>query len=237
MQIPINTGLLVALTLWSPFSVLHAATLEPGEVGRSVEKYLEEKLQTEGPEGLSVASVYYRFGLPLKEGKITWKIDFPTEERTPGRHYLPVTALVNGTPEANFQVSVVLNKKIKIPVVSHTLKRGDIVTEADIRWQKLELVRMDPGLILKPEELIGKSANRLIKEKSPLQEAWFERPLAVDRGQKINIWVTNGALSIQTTGISMDKGHIGDQIEIRNPESRKRFMAKITGPGEAQVDN
>ncbi|MBF0424934.1 MAG: flagella basal body P-ring formation protein FlgA, partial [Magnetococcales bacterium] len=31
------------------------------------------------------------------------------------------------------------------------------------------------------------------------------------------------------------KGHVGESIEVQNAESRRRFLAKVIGPGRVEV--
>jgi flagella basal body P-ring formation protein FlgA len=63
----------------------------------------------------------------------------------------------------------------------------------------------------------------------------LEGQVAVERNDRVRVTLTRGAMVIETNGIAMQRGRIGDFISIRNPQSKSLFEAQITAPGVAQV--
>jgi flagella basal body P-ring formation protein FlgA len=63
----------------------------------------------------------------------------------------------------------------------------------------------------------------------------LERPLEVERADRVKVRVRNGAAVILAEGLAEAGGRQGDTIPIRNPKSGATFRAKITGPKQVTL--
>jgi len=62
----------------------------------------------------------------------------------------------------------------------------------------------------------------------------LRRPL-VQRGERIEILATDGALTITMKGQALQNGALGETILVRNPDSRRDFTATVSGENQARV--
>ncbi|MBF0156216.1 MAG: flagellar basal body P-ring formation protein FlgA, partial [Magnetococcales bacterium] len=115
--------------------------------------------------------------------------------------------------------------------------RNQSVGADDLEWQTVEVDKPLRGTILDPKEVVGLTASRQVREGIPLGESWFERPLAVERGSLVRVLLEKGGLVITSSATSVGKGRVGDLVEVRNPRSQRRFMARVVAPGEVRVEN
>lgn len=58
----------------------------------------------------------------------------------------------------------------------------------------------------------------------------------VSRGQKIRIYIKNKFVNINTIGIAMKSGSIGQYIEVQNPKSKKTTLAKIIDYNKVSIE-
>lgn len=203
-----------------------------------VEQALDMRLRAAFEEvgtGLQIVTVAHRSELKLPEGRVSWELGTDVAGLEPGYHTLPVTILVNGRHVARTKVSVTLKQRVQTPMLQRSLKRGEMVYREDVRMHDVVLTRPLRGRIRAIQDVVGMMANRSLRSGKVLVDRWFDLPLAVDRGDRVRIQLVRGALKIETTGVALQRGRVGDQIPVRNPQSRTQYEARITAPGEARV--
>lgn len=60
------------------------------------------------------------------------------------------------------------------------------------------------------------------------------RPL-VRRGQNLEVFATDGALTITLHAVALHDAGRGEPVRVRNPDSKKDFVAEVTGESRASV--
>jgi flagellar basal body P-ring formation protein FlgA len=199
-------------------------------VRSSLEKFIAQTDPT-----LKIRSVFQRHDLKVDEGEVVWQIASDGDSLRPGRHSIAVDMLVGGKVERKINVAVVIKRSIEVPTVRRSLKRGQLVTAADIKWKLIEMARPIDGLVLDDEDVIGMATVRSVREGIPLRAKWFDEPLAVDRGDRVQVKLVQGSLVINTTAVALGKGRVGDMIQLKNPTSHIRYEAKVSAPGKARI--
>jgi flagella basal body P-ring formation protein FlgA len=222
-------GLLAGLI---PFSV-EAQVLSRTAVIQESEQRIKSLLADE-PGNMRLEKVFYRDSLNLPDGKVSWKV-VPGGEWQAGRQNIPVEVSVNGKVAMVIQVAATLKQSTRYLVLKRPLKRGEVVTESDLQWEESELDRPPMGLVEDPKRVVGQSAARQLQANRPLQSDWFAAPQVVARGERIQVAATRGALHIETVAVAKSAGRLGEVIVLENPMSHKKFDARITGPGRAEV--
>ncbi|MBF0185306.1 MAG: flagellar basal body P-ring formation protein FlgA [Magnetococcales bacterium] len=204
------------------------------EVESAIDMPLRAALEANG-RGLYVVSFTTPADLKLPDGETTWTLGAGIENWEAGRHNLPVTVLVDGAVGARLQIVVQLKQRVQTPVLRRDFKRGEAVGKDDVLIMETDLSAAMPGRLQTITDVVGRVATRDIKANQPLIDKMLEGPVAVERNDRVRVILNRGALSIETTGIAMQRGRIGDFISIRNAQSKTLFEAQITAPGEAQV--
>lgn len=120
-------------------------------------------------------------------------------------------------------------------VARRAIRANDRVTANDFVVETVDVAGME-GL-LKAFEPGGpaRQARRFIAAGKPVREMDLETPPDVDRDQMVKVRVGAGPVLIETTGIAIEQGHLGDIIRISNPASRMRYSARISAAGEVTV--
>jgi flagella basal body P-ring formation protein FlgA len=140
----------------------------------------------------------------------------------PNRHF-PVWAKVRIRRTAT---CVVLNEPVRAGASIHEtqLRAG-----AECRGRQLEPV------IRNSQEATGKLAKRWLAAGTVLTPAMLGGPPEVERGQTIEIEAAFPSVRFRLPVRAESSGRIGEHIVVRNPESGRKFRAKVTGPGKAVV--
>lgn len=187
-------------------------------------------------DGFQADGVSLSQDLKLPDGAVTWSVELPGGTLQPGRATLPVSALVNGAPAFTSKANVIIRQKLLLPAVKENLPKGHVVTGDDLQWLEHVADRPIPNLVRDGTEVTGKESLRPIRPNTPLQTGWFSEPMAVNQGEKVRVILKKAGLSIETRAVAVTKGKVGDEIQVMNPESSRRYRVRITAPGEATVD-
>lgn len=124
-----------------------------------------------------------------------------------------------------------------IVVTRRAVRRGEIVTQADVTTQSMNTAQLRSGYISDPSLVLGMEVRRNLDPAEPLRDALLAEPLAINRGQIITLASRSGAIEVNTLGEALSNGHIGDQIRVRNLSSERVVYAHITEPGIAVIDS
>lgn len=218
---------------------VHATTGWAQQISRSeVEQAVGMRLGIaleEAGRGLFVTSLTAPGALTIPDGIVSWVLGVQVGGWEPGRHTVPVVVQVAGLAVARVQVTVALKQRVHTPVLQRDFKRGELVGPGDVQLQEVELSAPLPERVDELEKVVGQVVTRDVRGGQPLLERWLERPLAVDRGDRVRVTLIRGGLRIETSGVAMQRGRVGESISIRNAQSKMLFEAQITAPGEAQV--
>lgn len=71
------------------------------------------------------------------------------------------------------------------------------------------------------------------RQAAPEQPA--EPPL-VRRGEMVTVFARSAGVRVRTTARAYDDGALGEQIIVESPANRKKYVARVTGPQEAEVE-
>ncbi|MBF0428432.1 MAG: flagellar basal body P-ring formation protein FlgA [Magnetococcales bacterium] len=222
------SGCLATVFAWP----VYAQSLPRQNIIREVEQELRTVLE-KNPKGLRLDRVFYRDELHVPDGKVTWTVK--SDDLRQGRQTIPVEVAVNGKVTNTIQVAITLKKRIRYLTLARPLKRGEVVTEADLTWEEGEFDRAVSGLMQDPKQVIGLATSRQVQADKPLQLDWFVTPMVIKRGERVQVTTARGALQIEMVGVAQSAGRVGETIQLENPASHRRFDARVTGPGQAQV--
>lgn len=143
-----------------------------------------------------------------------------------------VTAYPGG-PET--QISGRAFATTQVPVLQRSLSRGDIISAGDIDWVSMRVDRLPSNAIRSAEALIGRQAQRVLREGAPLREFDIAAPTAIKRGETIPIMYQAGALVLIAQARALQDGVAGERIRFVNLQSNRTIEALVTGPGRAEV--
>lgn len=150
----------------------------------------------------------------------------------------PITGRFTGTlaapAEGPAAVQVAISGRaavmIEVPVPATRLRSGAPIDAADLTLVEFESRRLDDGMALSEDELIGMSPRRTLAPGAPVRLADVQPPIVVARGDRITMQVRYGTLSVTARGRALQDGAMGDVIRVTNLDSRRTIEATVAAP-------
>lgn len=128
-----------------------------------------------------------------------------------------------------------ISRLVDVPVLRDTLAAGTIIGQRDINIAEIREKDINPGTVLKAEDLIGTTPKRMIPAGKPIKALDIEQPLIVERGDLVTMIYREGTLLLTAKGKAMENGAKGDVIRVTNPNSNKTIEAEVTAQNEVTV--
>ena len=127
---------------------------------------------------------------------------------------------------------------IKRIVATADLKPGQPIDASQLQIETREefpaanLITANAGSI---SDFAGCLPRRMIRAGMAVEKQWLDAPRLVRRGEIVKVEVINGGARLETEGIADTSGALGDVISVLNPESKRRFRARVEAEGRVSV--
>lgn len=122
-----------------------------------------------------------------------------------------------------------------IPVLQHSLQRGDLVGSNDIALENRRINQDFGGIVTDPVHLVGMEARRNLDAGTPLRHSDLISPVLVERGQTVSIVSGGGGLRVSMQGKALASGSVGDRVLVANLNSGKRVEGVIAPDGSVTI--
>ena len=129
---------------------------------------------------------------------------------------------------------------VKIRVVStyilssHGLAAGQVLTTNDLHEAKGDIANLPPGIILKREQAIGKTARFSIAAGQALRSEQLMAPLLVRQNQTIRLLIEGPGFKATTEGKALNNASEGQVVQVRTP-SGSTIAGIVQADGTASV--
>ena len=155
-------------------------------------------------------------------------------DRLSGRFTVALT--IGGRPDLNtIRLAGKASETVMAPVMTRSMRRGEIVTEADItmaRLPKQKAQNTNPATI---EAIIGMAVREPLRAGMVANASSFTAPNLVNRSDIVTMMFKSGSLTLSMRGKALTDGAKGDVISVQNQQSNRIIHAEIVGPGLLQV--
>jgi len=141
---------------------------------------------------------------------------------------------VDGHVRKNIAIAGHFEALASVAVAASSIQRGNIMTSEHIHVLARNIANNNSPCF-DPQDIIGKKANRNIKEGSVIERAWVDTPPMVARGQMVKILLNKGEMHLATTGIANMNGTKDQVIRVQNINSKKLIYCRVTAPGIVEV--
>ncbi len=167
----------------------------------------------------------------LKEEKLAiTKIDF---DRATGNF----TAYISADNNIPFETAGTFHEIAKLPVLNRKLNKDEIISANDITYIELEPTKLRPEYVSDANMLIGKTSIHGILQARPIILSQLTAPKVMFKDKPMTLIYNNAALKIQTAGIALENGGIGQTIRVKNANSNRILVAKIINGNMAEVQS
>jgi flagella basal body P-ring formation protein FlgA len=119
-----------------------------------------------------------------------------------------------------------------IPVASHDLLRGTVLSSSDITWSDTTLT--DGSIPDAAPVAPGWVARRVIHAGEILREPSVAMPDLVRAGDAVEVIYSTPGVAIKVRGTAIGRGSKGEEVYVRL-DNRRRLRGIITGPNTVRV--
>ena len=232
-------GVLPALGLFG-YSQAHAADLTlPEELIGATEGFLEfmvedylQRSEITARHEIQVTPLDPRLRLAACDSDLTQSLESPAQPV--GR----VTVRVSCEGSTPWTVFVPAQVRIFRPVVvvKTALRRDSIIGAGDVALVEQDVSLLNRGYVTEVEQVIGRKLTRATRTDQVLTPAMLQLAEAVGRGDQVVISARSGGINVRMQGEALSGGTLGQQISVRNLTSQRVIRARVTGPGQVEVE-
>lgn len=132
-----------------------------------------------------------------------------------------------------WDIAVTVKPDIYLPVIvaARPLERGQVINADSLAVKKLNISSTRGEYLTQPDEAIGMTVKRRIRDRQPITLPQLESPLLVDRGQRVLMIAEQNGVEARTMGEAMKKGRKGEIIKVKNESSGRVVSAIVADVG------
>lgn len=209
----------LAVSLHAESGMLH------DHIRQSVLSFIETQVDV---DSLDVQFYPNRTSLPVEESNRARRIQILWDNspaQLSGRVQIPVRVSLDGGDVLMISMPVHIRKYVKVWVTQSLMNRHHVVEQSDLRTELREISNLGATPIRIYESLIGLRTRRVVGKNRILTNDMIETPPAIERGDRVTVCLTFRNLKITRSAIARQDGWVGDQIRVRDTDSR----TEITG--------
>ena len=137
--------------------------------------------------------------------------------------------------QSNIYVPFKVLIKKKLYIARCDIPKGGAVHRADLDERESFLNGAGADYPSGIEEILTKTAKKEIPAGEIVINQLLESPVAVQKGELVNIRAENSRLVVEGKGTALDKGKVGDVVRVKSL-SGKEVLGRITGNNVVAVD-
>ncbi|WP_333501302.1 flagellar basal body P-ring formation chaperone FlgA [Kluyvera genomosp. 2] len=134
---------------------------------------------------------------------------------------------------SGWDIAVTVKPDIYLPVIvaDSALDRGQVITADRIAIRKFNISSTRGDYLTKPEDVIGMTVKRRVRDRQPIMLSQLDSPTLVDRGQRVMMVASQNGVEARTMGEAMKKGRKGEMIKVKNESSGRVVSAIVADIG------
>ncbi|MGS2717505.1 flagellar basal body P-ring formation chaperone FlgA [Eionea flava] len=122
-----------------------------------------------------------------------------------------------------------------VVTLNKSLPRHHIIRQDDIGLTSQDTRQLRNGYIADKSLVVGQKLKRSVKEGAPIYHHQLAAPNIIKKGDKVNIAAKVGSLTVVTSGIALDNGRKGDQIDVENLRSSRVIRTRVMSKNNVEV--
>ena len=130
---------------------------------------------------------------------------------------------------------VKVTEAVRRVVAMADLKPGQPVEPGQILEQTREEFPASGDFAVTADQVAGKWPRLALRAGSEVRLDQLADAKDVARGERVRVEVVEGAARLEFEGIAESSGSAGETIAVRNPDTNRRFRARVEGKGRVSV--
>jgi len=152
------------------------------------------------------------------------------------QRFSAVVEVPAGSPSATrLKVSGRIFAMARLPVLTHAVNRGDVISEKDVQWMEVREENVRRDIAIDPRELVGMEPRFQVKAGVPVRTSELQRPLMVTRNSAVTMVLRTPYMTLTAQAQAIEDGGRGDIVKVTNLQTKQIVEAKVEGPGTVSV--
>jgi flagella basal body P-ring formation protein FlgA len=140
----------------------------------------------------------------------------------------------NGS-DTNVYVPFKVQVKRVLYGLKHGVKKGDTIHLDDVTLKETFLQGAYSAYPAGVEDIVGKAAKKEMLPGEIITKQMLEEQVVVTKGEQVNMKVENQKLLVQSRGMALEKGKLGDFIRVKSASGRE-VVGRVTGSNSIAVE-
>ncbi len=200
-------------------------------IHHAIKEFITAEFKISTDYRYQVSQLDHRLKLPACSDKL--QVFSVKGTLTPGRNALGVRCQKEKKWTVYTSVNIQAFKNIL--VLTRPVKRGELLGKHHLAFQKTDISQLHQGYMDDVKSVLNKQAKRNLARGTLLNNRLIAEPALVKRGERVRIQSGNAFFQISMSGIAMMNGTLGQNIKIRNINSKKIVQATVVKPGLVSV--
>lgn len=149
----------------------------------------------------------------------------------PGRKKFELLISDNNDYQQSITVSAFVDVFREVPVSVSKLERGNIITEGDIAYARLNTRNLPRDYVSDVKRIIGYEIKNSLNPGQPFKLSKISVPKIIKNGDSVVLEYKTKNLLATATGKAIQSGGLGEEIKVRNSSSGKVIKAEVLGEG------
>ncbi len=174
------------------------------------------------------------------------RVELSSGSREYGLISFEIVMLSGGRPVDRVRGAVNVDVQVQVVKTRSGLRRGQMITPADVVAESVLLSKVRNGSAMRVEEVVGLVADRAIRSGDEIRTDQLRRQLWVKRNDLVSVTVNlnknNATMRLSAQGIAQNEGAKGDVIKVLRVVSQqgqrqmtKLMMGRIVGPQQVEL--
>jgi flagella basal body P-ring formation protein FlgA len=220
-----------------PVEVVRSSIEIPKErIEKIVRDFVHHKISRKMNNSVRIKEVRVSDTVILPKGSLTYRVIPPKNMDFLGTVPMSILFKADGDFSKKAWAAVKFEVLTEAVVTKRALRRYQIITEADVFLQKVDLTTVQSNLITRVEDVLGKRTKRAINAHAVLTTDRIELPPLVNRGDVVLIIAESESLRVTALGEVRKRGCRGERIRVLNLDSKKTIYARVVDTDTVAVD-
>jgi flagella basal body P-ring formation protein FlgA len=227
---------LVALGLAFPLPAPAQTAIDAqplAEISTAAENHARALLQEQdlADAGVAAGALDSRLRLKLCEAPLD---TFSNDTNLRGGR-ITVGVRCQGTAPWTLYVPVNIVAETAIVIIDGPLARGTLLTAANVRLEQRPLRSLPTQYVASVDQIVGRELTRAISGATVATPNMIQTRDLVAKGQDVVILATGANIQVRMNGVALQKGQLGDRIDVKNMSSGRTVQALILDGATVQV--
>jgi flagella basal body P-ring formation protein FlgA len=148
---------------------------------------------------------------------------------------IPVRIVSGEKTLSTVYATAMIQKFNRVFRAKRLIQRHEQIDTDDLELMLCEVTRLASVPYRVKADLVGKRTTRVISRGRVLTEDMVEHLPLIQRGDRIQILVRHGNLTVSTSGFAQEDGWMGDQIRVKNTDGRREIIGRVQGESLVEV--